>query len=203
MVACEDEDTWNEGIANFQEQFDMGINSASIPIEKKQELVMGVVKHTMISLVAEEICSFTEGLSLFSVLDLLKQYPESAVEELTYCGITADKILNAFCPSFSEKGSNRREQEETIMFNLNQFLKKCESGSVTKTVIDIEALERDGVVSEVTHTLGLSDVFQFLSGSRFLPTWGMEVAIEFLHGVPRGQKSVVLFFYSSQPEVYK
>ena len=65
---------------------------------------------------------------------------------------------------------------------------KCESGSVTKTVIDIEALERDGVVSEVTHTLGLSDVFQFLSGSRFLPTWGMEVEIEFLHGVPRGQR---------------
>ena len=188
LVACEDEDTWNEGIANFQERFDMGINSASIPIEKKQELVMGVVKHTMISSVAEEIFSFTEGLSLFGVLDLLKQYPESAAEELTYCGITANKILNAFCPSFSEKGSNRREQEETIMFNLNQFLKKCERGSVTKTVIDIEALERDGVVSEVTHTLGLSDVFQFLSGSRFLPTWGMEVEIEFLHGVPRGQR---------------
>ena len=96
MVACEDKDTWNEEIAHFQERFDMGINSASIPIEKKQELVMGVVKHTMISSVAEEIFSFTEGLSLFGVLDLLKQYPESAVEELTYCGITADKILHAF-----------------------------------------------------------------------------------------------------------
>ena len=89
---------------------------------------------------------------------------------------------------FCEKGSNRREQEETIMFNLNQFLKKCENGCVTKTVIDIEALERDGVVSEVTHTLGLSDVFQFLSGSQFLPTWGMGVEIEFLHGVPQGQR---------------
>ena len=74
------------------------------------------------------------------------------------------------------------------LFDLNQFLKKCERGSVTKTVVDIEALERDGVVSEVTHTLGLSDVFQFLSGSPFLSTWGMEVEIEFLHGVPRGQR---------------
>ena len=95
-------------------RFDMGINSASIPIEKKQELVMGVVKHTMISSVAEEICSFTEGLSLFGVLDLLKQYPESAVEELTYCGITADKILNAFCPSFSEKGSNDASKKKRL-----------------------------------------------------------------------------------------
>ena len=45
---------------------------------------------------------------------------------------------------------HRHKQEETIMLNLNQFLKKCARGSVTKTVIDIEPLERNGVVSEVT-----------------------------------------------------
>lgn len=187
LVACECKDTWKEGIVNFQERFDMGINNVSMPIEKKQELVMGVVKHIMISAVAEEIFSFVEGLSIFGVLDLLKQYPDSAVNELTYCSVTGDEILNAFVPSFSEKGSNRREQEETIMYNLNQFLRKCARGSVRKTVIDIEALQ-DGVESEISHTLDLSDVFQFLSGSRFLPTWGMKGEITFLHEVQRGQR---------------
>lgn len=187
LIDCKTEDDWNEVIANFPERFDMGINNAKVPMAKKQELFMGVVKHIMISSVAEEIYSFTQGLSLFGVLDLLKQYPNSAVDELTCCIVTADEILNAFVPTFSAKGSNRREQEETIMFNFNQFLKKCARGLITKTVVDIEALE-NGIVSEVTHTMDLSNVLQFLYGSRFLPMWGMKGEIVFLHDVQSGRR---------------
>ena len=117
----------------------------------------------MISSVAEEIFSFMDGLSLFGVLELLKQYPESTVNELTSCMVRGEEILNAFVPIFSEKGSNHCEREETIMYNFNQFLRKCAWGCVKKTVLDIDALE-NSVESEVILTLDLNDVLQFLGG---------------------------------------
>lgn len=186
LLACESEDAWYQAISDFDERFDMGIN-VSIPIQQKEELVKSVVKHIMISSVAEEVFSFAEGLSLFGVLNLLKQYPESAIYELTGCKTTVEEILNVFVPSFSPKGSSKREQEETIMFNFNQFLKKCARGSVAKMVIDMEALE-EGVESEIAQTLELSDVLQFTSGSRFLPTGGIKAEITFLHAGQWGER---------------
>lgn len=53
--------------------------------------------------------------------------------------------------------------------------------------MDIDALE-NGVESELTLTLGLDDVLQFLSGSRFFPTWGMKGEIDFLHEVQQGHR---------------
>jgi hypothetical protein len=187
LLACESEASWNKEVSSFHERFDMGINNVSVPIERKEDLARSVVKHIMISSVAEEIFSFMDGLSLFGVLELLKQYPESTVNELTSCMLTEEEILNAFVPVFSEKGSNHRETEETIMYNFNQFLKKCARGCVKRTVLDIDALE-NGVESEVILTLDLNDVLQFLSGSRFFPTWGMKGEITFLHEVQRGQR---------------
>lgn len=187
LLACQSEESWNEAIAKFDERFDMGINNVAIPIGRKEELVKSVVKHIMISSVAEEVFSFAEGLALFGVLDLLKQYPESAVYELIGCKTTAEEMLNVFVPSFSPKGSSKREREETIMFNFNQFLKKCARGLVTKTVIDMEALE-EGVESEIAQTLEVSDVLQFTSGSRFLPAGGMKGEIIFLHAVHWGER---------------
>ena len=43
---------------------------------RKEDLARSVVKHIMISSVAAEIFSFMDSLSLFGVLELLKQYPE-------------------------------------------------------------------------------------------------------------------------------
>ena len=187
LLASESEESWNNEMSSFDERFEMGINNVSIPIERKEEFAKSVVRHIMISSVAEEIYSFMDGLSLFGVLELLKQHPESALNELTSCIVTAEKILNAFVPSFSEMGSNQREKEETVMYNFNQFLKKCTRGCVKKTILDIDALE-NGVESELTLTLGLDDVLQFLSGSRFFPTWGMKGEIDFLHEVQQGQR---------------
>lgn len=117
-------------MSSFDERFEMGINNVSIPTVRKEEFAKSVVRHIMISSVAEEIYSFMDGLSLFGVLELLKQHPESALNELTSCTVTAEKILNAFLPSLSEMGSNQREKQETFMYNFNQFLKKCTRGCV-------------------------------------------------------------------------
>ena len=186
LLASESEESWNNEMSSFDERFEMGIN-VSISIERKEEFAKSVVRHIMISSVVEEIYSFMNGLFLFGVLELLKQHPESALNELTSCIVTAEKILNAFVPSFSEMGSNQREKEETVTYNFNQFLKKCTRGCVKKTILDIDALE-NGVESELTLTLGLDDVLQFLSGSRFFPTWGMKGEIDFLHEVQQGQR---------------
>ena len=139
LVECESEQSWNEAIANFDERFEMGINRALLPISQKEGFIKHAVKHVMISSVAEEVFSFCERLSSFGVLDLLKQYPESAMQEFIACKITPEALLDVLVPSFSLKGSSRREQEETIMFNLNQFFKRCARGLVT--VLDLQALE--------------------------------------------------------------
>ena len=165
-------------MSSFDKRFEMGINNVTIPIERKEQFAKSVVRHIMINSVAEEVYSFMDGLSLFGVLELLKQHPESALNELTSCALTAEKILNAFVPSLSEMGSNQREEEETVMYNFNQFLKKCTRGCVKKTILDIHTLE-NGIESNLTLTLGLDDVLQFLSGSRFFPTWGMKGKIVF------------------------
>ena len=75
LVASESEETWNNEMSSFDERFDMDINNVSIPIERKEEFAKSVVRHLMISSVAEETYSFMDGLSLFGVLELLKQYP--------------------------------------------------------------------------------------------------------------------------------
>ena len=117
LLATESEESWNNEMSSFDERFDMAINNVSIPIDRKEEFAHSVFKHIMISSIV--------GLSLFGILELLKQHPESALNELTNCIVTAVKILNAFVPTFSEMGSNQREKEETVMYNFNQFLKKC------------------------------------------------------------------------------
>ena len=114
------------------EQFDMGINSATIAFEEKERVIKDAVKHIMVSSVAGELYdSFKEGLSLFNVVPILQKYPEEAFKELTYVQIIEQDIRKHLTPSFSVKGSTKRASEELIAYNFNQFLRKVSRGAVT------------------------------------------------------------------------
>jgi hypothetical protein len=53
LNSCDDPKQWNEAMSNFDERFDMGINSATVPFEKKEVILKAAVKHIMLSSVAE------------------------------------------------------------------------------------------------------------------------------------------------------
>ena len=61
LNSCEDHEKWSEAILDFDERFDMGINSATIAFEEKERVIKDAVKHIMVSSVAEELYSFKEG----------------------------------------------------------------------------------------------------------------------------------------------
>ena len=44
LINCQDPSQWSEAILNFDERFDMGINSATIPYEKKDIVLKAAVK---------------------------------------------------------------------------------------------------------------------------------------------------------------
>ena len=167
----------------------MGINRATVPFEEKDEVIRGAVKQIMISSVLEEIHSFLEGLSAFGIFSVLKQHPEEAYTELTYIELSVEDVRKPFIPTFSVKGSSKRVKEEQIIFNYNQFLKKCYQSQVSRTVMDLDSIL--GVsfdVEEITKTLTLHDVFQFITGSRFPPPGGIKGALDFTHDALHGAR---------------
>ena len=141
----------------------------------------------MISCVAEEIFSFQEGLSLFGVLDALKSFTEDAIKYFVFAEVTVEEIRKVFIPSFAVKGCSKRESEETIIFNFNQFLKQCACGKVQRTFIDISSLESNNL-QEREQTLSLHDVLQFMSGASHLPVSNLNGSITFIHGAAKGQR---------------
>ena len=183
LYSCDDPNKWNELILNFDERFDMGINTACVPFENKEMLIKATVKHIMVSSVAEEIYSFQDGLSLFNVLSILKKYPDEAFKELTHIEITEDDVRKPFKPSFSLKGSTKRASEELVAYNFNQFLKKCRQGAVTRTVVDLDGILGDSgsPLSENTLSLNLNDVLQFITGSRYPLPGGIQGSMLFQH----------------------
>ena len=189
LNSCNNPEQWNESMSNFDERFDMGINSASVPFEKKEETLKAAVKHIMVSSVAEEIYSFQEGLSLFNVLAIMKKYPKQAFKELASAEVTEEDVRTLFIPIFSIKGSTKRVSEELIAYNFNQFLKNVRQGAVTRMVVDLDEVLSNTPSSEINLTLNLNDVLQFITGSRYIPPEGIKGSMLFQHDVLHGERA--------------
>ena len=154
---------------------------STVSFEEKEELINAAAKHIMISSALEEIYSFQEGLSTFGVLDVLKQHPEEAYKELTYV-LCIEDVRKPFVPTFSVRGSSKREKEELVIFNYNQFLNKCSKGEVCRTVLDINGILREQLYEEeASHILTLNNVYQFATGLRYPLSGGCKGAEEFMH----------------------
>ena len=177
----------SEPLNSFEEQFDMGINNATVSFKKKEELTRAAVKHIIVSSALEEIYSFQEGLSTFGVLSVLKQHPEEAYKELTCMQLCVEDVRKPFVLTFSVSGSLKRLKEELVIFNYNQFLKKCSLGEVCRTVLDLNCiLGEQPYEEEVSHVLTLNDVYQFATGLRYPPPGGCKGAVEFMHNTLPG-----------------
>ena len=190
LQACTNPDEWAEALNSFEERFDMGINNATVSFKEKDEITRAAAKHIIVSSALEEIYSFQEGLSTFGVLSVLKQHPEEAYKELTYMQLCVEDVRKPFVPTFSVTGSSKRLKEELVIFNYNQFLKKCSQGEVCRTVLDLDGiLGEQPYEEEVSHVLTLNDVYQFATGLRYPPPGGCKGAIEFMHDTLTGTRA--------------
>ena len=73
-----------------------------------------------------------EGLKTAGVLGLLRKHQQQMC--FLFCGghllepLTAYTVAEIFAPLYSESGSNKREVEESLMFNFEMLLQKAEGG---------------------------------------------------------------------------
>ena len=88
-------------MASIEDRFDAGL-----PHMKKsaspEEFVSLITKHKIINLCNEEIEEVKKGLCDVGMLDILKRYPEDAISELCYVGLTAAAIKALLVPSFTD-----------------------------------------------------------------------------------------------------
>ena len=112
----------------------------------------------------------------------MKQHPVEAFRELTYIEVNVEDVRKPFQPIFSVNGSSKRQKEELIIFNFNQFLKKCMQGAVSRTVVNLDGiLDEQPSEEETVKILSLNDVYQFITGSRYPPPGGIQGGVEFQH----------------------
>ena len=194
LNACTTAEEWAKALIIFDERFDMGINRARIPIQEKDEVIRCAVKQIMITAALEEIYSFLEGLSSFKILSVLKEHPEEAYKEMTYVELSVEDVRKPFIPRFSIKGSSKRVKEVLIIYNFNQFLKRCYQSEVSRQVTELKSIlgedaEELSDGEETTKTLTLHDVFQFITGSRYPPPGGIKGEVEFTHDALHGARS--------------
>ena len=190
LNACTNSDDWASKFLTFDQRFDMGINKPTVPFQEKDEVIRGAVKQIMITSALEEIYSFLDGLSLFGVFSVLKEHPEDAYKELTYVELTVEDVRKPFIPTFSIKGSSRRVKEELIIYNYNQFLKKCYCDQVSRTTVDLDSIFGEELVNaeETTKKITLHDVFQFITGSRHQPPGNLKGKVAFKHDALHGER---------------
>ena len=181
LNACTTAEEWAKALMIFDEHFDMGINRATIPIQEKDEVIRCAVKQIMITAALEEIYSFLEGLSSFKILSILKEHPEEAYKEMTYVELSVEDVRKPFIPRFSIKGSSKRVKEELIIYNFNQFLKRCYQSEVSRQVTELKSILGEELSDGEETTKTLHDVFQFITGSRYPPPGEIKGEVEFFH----------------------
>ena len=143
-------------------------DNSEITLEKKVSFLNIVATHHTVAKSLAEIHQFIDGLKIFGVLDLLRQYPVEAADLFQFKTrrLTAEKIDSIFQSTLSPEGSNRHEKEMAILFNWRQFLEDVEQGDVISTTSD--PLQEQDVKINVS----LSAVLAFVTGSPAIPPLG-------------------------------
>ena len=104
--------------------------SVLVTLQDKKELTQVIALDYLVYRSQAETDQLAEGLKTAGILELLRNQPEE-ISALFYGGqqeLTADTIAEQLEPFFSEHGSNKRDVEESIMFNMEMLMQKAEGG---------------------------------------------------------------------------
>lgn len=126
------------------------------------EIVRTVCIEFVVNRSTQETNQFLNGFETLNVGSLIKRHPAAMKQLLTYvpCQVTARELMDLLVPMYSPRGSNRREEEECIILNWNDYL---------------QDLEGDGQISP-------SNVLSFITGAPSMPPMGFdrEISIHFI-----------------------
>lgn len=101
-----------------------------VSVEDKEDVIRIIALDYLVYRVQAEIDQLAEGLQVAGILKVLRDNPEEC--SALFCGgkikLTAISFAELLDPIYSDHGSNNREVEEAVMFNLEMLLQKVELG---------------------------------------------------------------------------
>ena len=132
-----------------------------VTIEDKASLIHYICLHYVLLYALPHVEQFINGLRLYSLLDVIRQFPEKARMLFQSCKenrLNAEIVDELFMIQFSPEGSSKRPQEEAIAFHFTTLLEEIESGAVKGELFDFVTESS----TEVVFSLG--DILQFVTG---------------------------------------
>ena len=179
---------------------DMGYAKPIVISNKKEFLRTATIHYTLVHSICE-LNQFIDGLNVVGVLQILRNHPveSRAILQCSCNKLTAETVDGLFTYNLSDEGSNRNQQEKSILFFWSQFLEDVERGEIQKEVGDCDRNSRMSIV------VSLQAVLSFITGSTHIPPLGFHPppSIVFLHDVKNRKMYVstcsnVLFFPVSE-----
>ena len=112
-------------------RFDAGVSmpSTSITIKDKEDIAMCIAKHFLVYVCKGELDQLKNGLKHLGVLDLLLRHPKLLSPLLSVSRkpkLTSSDFLQIFDVQWSPQGSNRREDEEAVIFGWTKYVNDLE-----------------------------------------------------------------------------
>lgn len=119
------------GSDDYSFRFDAGVSmpSTCVSIEDKEDIVMCIAKHFLIYVCKGELDQLKSGLKHLDILDLILRHPKHLCPLLTVSGkpkLTSSSFLQIFHVQWSPQGSNRREDEEAVIFGWTEYVNDLE-----------------------------------------------------------------------------
>ncbi len=109
------------GSDEYSFRFNAGVSMSStcVTIDDKEDIVLCIVKHYLMYVCKGELDQLKNGLKHLDVLGLMWRNPNLLGPLLTISGqpkLASSNFLQLFEVQWSPQGSNRREDEEAVIF---------------------------------------------------------------------------------------
>ena len=116
---------------DFQFRFDAGVTvpSSSLTVEQIDDITHSLMMHYLVFSCKAELDQLKQGLAELEVLKLLHNHPALFKPLFVACGkpkLTADSVAATFNVCWSPKGSNQRENEESVILGWMEYLQSIE-----------------------------------------------------------------------------
>ena len=121
-------------------RFDAGYKKPIVTIADKEDFIRCHALHYTILVSLSKLNQYIDGLRTCNILDIIKKEPHSfkCLFEVHHAKVTAEDVDSIFDSVFSPAGSNKFAIEQSIIFNLNQYLEGVEKGKVVGQLEDRE-----------------------------------------------------------------
>ncbi len=117
-------------------RFDIGVSiPSSTALVNKEGIALSIAMHYLVYRCKAELDQIKDGLRSLEILDLMAQHPTLMRPLFLESGkpkLSAESFLQIFNILWSPVGSNRREQEEAVIYGWTEYVHEIE-GEIVKS----------------------------------------------------------------------